>query len=46
MKLTQGEIDHLIHTSREAAEGPTQFVRRIEAEVRERCAALCDSETT
>lgn len=45
MKLTQGEIDHMIHASRQAEEGPTQFARRIEGEVRERCAALCDSET-
>lgn len=31
--LTQTEIDALLHASREADEGPTQLVRRVEAAV-------------
>lgn len=42
MKLTQSEIDALLNASREADEGPTQLVRRIEAEVQERCAKVCE----
>lgn len=43
MKLTQAEIDALLNASREADEGPTQLVRRIEANVKERCAKVCEA---
>jgi len=40
--LTQEQIDHLVNSSREADEGPTAFVRRIEAAVRESIAKAWD----
>lgn len=44
--LTQQQIDDMLNASREADEGPTQLVRRIEAVAvaaeRERCAKVCE----
>lgn len=38
--LTPKEIDALVYASREADEGPTQLVRRVETAVREHCAKI------
>jgi hypothetical protein len=42
--MTMEQVNDLINASREMEEGPTQFVRRIEAAVREQCAAAVASE--